>query len=96
VAGPPGEASAPEAGGGPFVGLADARHARTVAAALVASGTFTADLRMPRDQWHRWKSGILAPCGCNCRRLNAGPSGPEGDTSLSRAIQRKRTFRFPD
>jgi orotate phosphoribosyltransferase len=21
----------------------------------------------------RWKSGILAPCGCNCRRLNALP-----------------------
>jgi orotate phosphoribosyltransferase len=28
---------------------------------------------MPRDQWFRWKSGILAPCGCNCRRLNAVP-----------------------
>jgi orotate phosphoribosyltransferase len=29
---------------------------------------------MPRDQWFRWKSGILAPCGCNCRRLNAVPA----------------------
>jgi orotate phosphoribosyltransferase len=58
---------------GPAAGLTDARHARTVAAALVASGAFTADLRMPRDQWFRWKSGILAPCGCNCRRLNALP-----------------------
>jgi orotate phosphoribosyltransferase len=55
-------------------GLTDARHARPVAAALVASGSFTADLRMPRDQWFRWKSGILAPCGCNCRRLNALPA----------------------
>jgi orotate phosphoribosyltransferase len=51
-----------------------ARHAAPVAAALVASGAFTADIRMPRDQWYRWKSGILAPCGCNCRRLNTIPA----------------------
>jgi orotate phosphoribosyltransferase len=74
VAGLPEAAPPPGAGGGPPAGLTDARHARPVAAALVASGAFTADLRMPRDQWFRWKSGILAPCGCNCRRLNAVPS----------------------
>jgi len=60
--------------GGPLADLTDARHARPVAAALVASGAFTADLRMPREQWFRWKSGIMAPCGCNCRRLNAMPA----------------------
>ena len=54
---------------GSAAGLTDARHAHAVAGALVASGAFTADLRMPTDQWFRWKSGILAPCGCNCRRL---------------------------
>jgi orotate phosphoribosyltransferase len=54
--------------------LTSARHAAAVAAALVASGAFTADLRMPRDQWYRWKSGIMAPCGCNCRRLNPVPA----------------------
>jgi orotate phosphoribosyltransferase len=74
VAGPPGPARPPGAGHGPLAGLTDARHARLVADALVASGAFTADLRMPRDQWFRWKSGILAPCGCNCRRLNAVPA----------------------
>jgi len=63
----------PDVGNGWFDGLLDARHARPVAAALVASGAFTVDLRMPREQWFRWKSGILAPCGCNCRRLNTMP-----------------------
>jgi orotate phosphoribosyltransferase len=67
-------ASFPDAADGPPAGLTDARHAHPVATALVASGAFTADLRMPRDQWFRWKSGILAPCGCNCRRLNALPA----------------------
>ncbi|HUN35371.1 MAG TPA: phosphoribosyltransferase family protein [Trebonia sp.] len=57
----------------PASGLTDPRLAGPVAAALVESGAFTASLAMPRDQWYRWKSGILAPCGCNCRRLNAIP-----------------------
>jgi len=57
-----------------FADLTDARHAHPVAAALVASGAFTVDMRLPRDQWFRWKSGILAPCGCNCRRLNTLPA----------------------
>ena len=65
---------APAATGGPFADLTDARYARPVAAALVASGAFTVDMGMPREQWFRWKSGILAPCGCNCRRLNALPA----------------------
>jgi orotate phosphoribosyltransferase len=74
VAGPPGTPRPPGAGDGPLARLTDARHARPVAEALVASGAFTADLRMSRDQWFRWKSGILAPCGCNCRRLNTVPA----------------------
>jgi orotate phosphoribosyltransferase len=60
--------------GEPFADLTDPRFARPAAAALVASGAFTVDMGMPRDQWFRWKSGILAPCGCDCRRLNALPA----------------------
>jgi len=58
---------------GVTAGLVDARYGRPVADALVASGAFTVDMRMARDRWFRWKSGILAPCGCNCRRLNTLP-----------------------
>jgi orotate phosphoribosyltransferase len=64
----------PDARQEPLAGLTDTRHARPVAAALVASGAFTVNLRLPRDQWFRWKSGIVAPCGCNCRRLNTVPA----------------------
>jgi orotate phosphoribosyltransferase len=64
----------PDATVGLLTSLIDARHGRSVADALVASGAFTIDMRMPRDRWFRWKSGILAPCGCNCRRLNTVPA----------------------
>jgi orotate phosphoribosyltransferase len=66
--------SPPDSAGGSFADLLDARHAGPVADALVASGAFTIDMRMPKAQWFRWKSGILAPCGCNCRHLNATPA----------------------
>jgi orotate phosphoribosyltransferase len=71
---PPGAASPSGAAAGSSADLVDARYGRSVADALVASGAFTVDLRMPRDRWFRWKSGILAPCGCNCRRLNTLPA----------------------
>ena len=73
MASPPGAASSPGDAARASAGLVDARHGRPVADALVVSGAFTVDMRMPRDRWFRWKSGILAPCGCNCRRLNALP-----------------------
>jgi orotate phosphoribosyltransferase len=49
--------------------LVDERHAASVAAALIESGAFTVDM----GTLIRWKSGILAPCGCNCRRINTIP-----------------------
>ena len=54
--------------------LVDPEQAMVVAGALVACGVFTADLRAPRERWIRWKSGVLAPCGCDCRRLGAVPN----------------------
>jgi orotate phosphoribosyltransferase len=74
MASPSGAALPQRAAAGSSAGLVDARHGRPVADALVASGAFTVDMRMPRDRWFRWKSGILAPCGCNCRRLNTLPA----------------------
>jgi orotate phosphoribosyltransferase len=56
-----------------LAGLVDPPAAVPVADALVASGAFTVDLGRPRDQWYRWKSGLVAPCGCNCRLLNTRP-----------------------
>ena len=53
--------------------LVDARFARQVAGYLVDCGAFAVDLGLPRSAWFRWKSGITAPCGCDCRRLNAFP-----------------------
>jgi len=54
--------------------LVDARYAQRVAECLVTCGAFTVDLSMPRERWFRWKSGIVAPFGCDCRRLNAFPA----------------------
>jgi orotate phosphoribosyltransferase len=60
---------------GSMAGLVDARYARRVAECLLTCGAFTVDLGMPRERWFRWKSGITAPFGCDCRRLNAFPAG---------------------
>jgi orotate phosphoribosyltransferase len=59
---------------GSMAGLVDARYAGRVAECLLTCGAFTVDLRMPRERWFRWKSGITAPLGCDCRRVNAFPA----------------------
>jgi orotate phosphoribosyltransferase len=59
---------------GSMAGLVDARYARRVAECLLTCGAFTVDLGMPRERWFRWKSGITAPLGCDCRRVNAFPA----------------------
>jgi orotate phosphoribosyltransferase len=59
---------------GSMAGLVDPRYARRVAECLLACDAFTVDLRMARERWFRWKSGITAPLGCDCRRVNAFPA----------------------
>ena len=44
-----------------------------VARALITSGVYLIDFDRPWSEWHRWKSGIRAPCYCNCRGLIAHP-----------------------
>jgi orotate phosphoribosyltransferase len=59
---------------GSAAGLVDSRYARGVAECLLTCGAFTVDLTMARERWFRWKSGITAPFGCDCRRVNAFPA----------------------
>jgi orotate phosphoribosyltransferase len=59
---------------GSMAGLVDQRYARRVAECLLTCGAFTVELRMARERWFRWKSGITAPLGCDCRRVNAFPA----------------------
>ncbi len=40
-----------------------------VAHALIRSDAYQLNLSLPKDDWYRWKSGIRAPCYCNCRTL---------------------------
>jgi orotate phosphoribosyltransferase len=40
---------------------------------LVASGCYMLDLKRPKTDWFLWKSGITAPCYCNCRNLISQP-----------------------
>jgi orotate phosphoribosyltransferase len=58
---------------GSMARLVDARYARPVAECLLTCDAFTVELTMARERWFRWKSGITAPLGCDCRRVNAFP-----------------------
>jgi orotate phosphoribosyltransferase len=44
-----------------------------VAETLVKSGSYHVDLQLPPEKWFRWKSGIIAPCICDCKGLNRFP-----------------------
>jgi len=78
---------------GSMAGLVDARYARRVAECLLTCGAFTVNLTMPQERWFRWKSGIVAPFGCDCRRVNAFPAARRQiDGALADAVRQA----FPD
>ena len=78
---------------GSIAELVDALYAQRVAECLLACGAFTVDLSLPRQRWFRWKSGITAPLGCDCRRVNAFPAGRRLiDDALADAVRQA----FPD
>jgi orotate phosphoribosyltransferase len=78
---------------GSMAGLVDARYARPVAECLLTCGAFTVELTMARERWFRWKSGIIAPLGCDCRRVNAFPVARRLiDDALADAVRQA----FPD
>ena len=78
---------------GSGAGLVDPRSAQRVAECLLTCGAFTVDLSLPRERWFRWKSGITAPLGCDCRRVNAFPAARALiDDALADAVGRA----FPD
>jgi len=78
---------------GSLAGLVDPRYARPVAEGLLTCGAFTVHLTAPRERWFRWKSGITAPLGCDCRRVNAFPAVRRLiDGALADAARRE----FPD
>jgi orotate phosphoribosyltransferase len=49
----------------------DEERALRVAKALVDSGAYHVDSSMDSEQYFTWKSGIRAPCYCNCRALSS-------------------------
>ncbi|HTI15951.1 MAG TPA: phosphoribosyltransferase family protein [Dictyobacter sp.] len=70
-----------------------APHADAVAKALVKSGSFSLGLHLSPEKWFKWKCGIVAPCGCNCRYLNGLP---EVRRVIDRALVRAVRSAFPD
>jgi orotate phosphoribosyltransferase len=50
-------------------GFVYAPKALEVANSLVKTGAYRVNVKLPRDKWYTWRSGIKAPCYCDCRAL---------------------------
>jgi orotate phosphoribosyltransferase len=51
----------------------NSKYSLSVASALIDTGSYLCDLHKPKQSWYTWKSGIVAPCYCNCRTLLSHP-----------------------
>lgn len=74
-------------------GIINSAQANAIAMALVSCRAFRADVSLPPEQWFRWKCGIVAPCGCDCRMVNGFATNRRLiDRALVKAVQ----LSFPD
>ncbi len=51
----------------------DDQRALRVADALLDSGAYLIDTSMNEEEYYTWKSGVRAPCYCNCRNAISDP-----------------------
>lgn len=54
--------------------IQDEERALRVATSLIDSGAYYVDSEMDPEKYYTWKSGIRAPCYCNCRQLLSLPN----------------------
>lgn len=47
--------------------ILDDDRAMRVASSLLDAGAYLIDTSMPEERYYTWKSGVRAPCYCNCR-----------------------------
>lgn len=60
---------------------------------LFETGSYLVDFERQREDWFLWKSGIRAPCYCNCRYLNRSYLAYEACTAYIETIIR---LKFPE
>src|SRR5687768_7916694 len=93
VLAPNGDLERPEASKGRNVfdlvrGLVYERRAWQTAESLVKTGAYHVDMSLSPDDWYTWRSGIKAPCYCDCRQLNANADAREQVTdALTDAVR---------
>ncbi|HEY4521265.1 MAG TPA: hypothetical protein VJL57_02590, partial [Candidatus Paceibacterota bacterium] len=60
---------------------------------LFETESYLVDFNRKREDWFVWKSGIRAPCYCNCRYLNRSYLAYEACTAYIETIIR---LKFPE